>query len=88
MFLKTRSFITLLLIASASLLSSCGSRKPATTVAAPAAAAPVATSPAAPGQPEVVPAAARYECPMRCAGSQSSAPGKCPVCDMALEKTT
>ena len=87
MFLKTRPFIAILLIASASLLSSCGSRKPVATVAAPTA-TPVATSPAAPGQPGVVPAAARYECPMRCAGSQSSAPGKCPVCDMALEKTT
>ena len=87
MFLKTRPFIALLLIASATLLNSCGSRKPATTVAAPAA-TPTATTPAAPGQPAAIPAAARYECPMRCAGSQSSAPGKCPVCDMALEKTT
>jgi hypothetical protein len=38
---------------------------------------PAATAPAA---------QARYECPMGCAGSQSSKPGKCPVCEMALEK--
>lgn len=29
---------------------------------------------------------ARYECPMGCAGSQSTKPGKCPVCAMELEK--
>ena len=27
-----------------------------------------------------------YECPMGCAGSQSSKPGKCPVCEMELVK--
>ncbi|MCC2547447.1 DUF305 domain-containing protein [Hymenobacter sp. BT175] len=30
--------------------------------------------------------AAAYECPMRCEGSQSSKPGKCPVCEMDLVK--
>ncbi|TGE21501.1 DUF305 domain-containing protein [Hymenobacter aquaticus] len=27
-----------------------------------------------------------YECPMGCEGSQSTKPGKCPVCEMELEK--
>ena len=31
-------------------------------------------------------AAAVYECPMGCAGSRSSKPGKCPTCEMTLEK--
>lgn len=54
-------------------LSSCGeSQKPATS------AAPAATS-----APAVE---ARYECPMGCAGSQSNKPGKCPTCEMELEK--
>ncbi|UOQ50785.1 heavy metal-binding domain-containing protein [Hymenobacter cellulosivorans] len=30
--------------------------------------------------------AALYECPMGCEGSQSDKPGKCPVCEMELEK--
>jgi hypothetical protein len=29
--------------------------------------------------------AAAYICPMGCEGSASNEPGKCPVCDMALE---
>jgi hypothetical protein len=59
------------LAASLLLLSSCGeSQKPAAT------AKPVAT-------PVVE---ARYECPMGCAGSQSTKPGKCPTCEMELEK--
>jgi hypothetical protein len=53
-------------------LSSCGeSQKPAAV--APAAANPSATE-------------VRYECPMGCAGSQSNKPGKCPTCEMDLEK--
>lgn len=53
-------------------LSSCGdSQKPAATTA-PATAAPVVE--------------ARYECPMGCAGSQSTKPGKCTTCEMDLEK--
>ena len=27
-----------------------------------------------------------YECPMKCEGSKSNKPGKCPMCDMELEK--
>jgi hypothetical protein len=54
-------------------LSSCGeSQKPA-----------AATAPAAAPAPAVE---ARYECPMGCAGSQSNKPGKCPTCEMELEK--
>ena len=58
-------------------LSSCGdTQKPA-----------AATSPAAMAKPDAAPVAeAGYECPMRCAGSQSSKPGKCPVCEMELVK--
>jgi uncharacterized protein (DUF305 family) len=32
------------------------------------------------------PTAAVYECPMGCEGSRSSKPGKCPTCEMTLEK--
>ncbi|MBO2012686.1 heavy metal-binding domain-containing protein [Hymenobacter negativus] len=54
-------------------LNSCGeSQKPAATVAPAATKAPVVE--------------ARYECPMGCAGSQSNKPGKCPTCEMELEK--
>ena len=61
-------------------LSSCGdSQKPVTTAAPAATAKPAAAS----GAPVTE---ARYECPMGCAGSQSSKPGKCPVCEMELEK--
>jgi len=31
-------------------------------------------------------AAAAYRCPMGCEGSESSKPGKCPVCGMELER--
>ncbi|MBD2722039.1 heavy metal-binding domain-containing protein [Hymenobacter armeniacus] len=71
-----RAIFFLGLSASSQLLSSCEQQKPA-------AAAP-ATSTSAPAP---APAAqARYECPMGCAGSQSSQPGKCPTCGMDLEK--
>lgn len=30
---------------------------------------------------------ASYECPMKCEGSKSDKVGKCPVCEMDLEKT-
>ena len=56
-------------------LSSCEGQKPAAATA-PAAATPAATPVAE----------ARYECPMGCAGSQSSKPGKCPTCEMELVK--
>jgi uncharacterized protein (DUF305 family) len=29
---------------------------------------------------------AAYECPMKCEGSASAQPGKCPVCNMDLVK--
>ncbi|UOQ96835.1 hypothetical protein MUN81_16490 [Hymenobacter sp. 5317J-9] len=67
-----RAIFFLGLSASSLLLSSCEQQKPAT--AAPA----TTTTPAT--------AEARYECPMGCAGSQSSKPGKCPTCGMDLEK--
>ena len=66
-----------LLVVGALTLSSCEGPKPAAKApaapAAPAAAAPAATT-------------ARYECPMKCANSQSATPGKCPTCGMDLEK--
>ena len=63
-----------LLVAGALTLSSCEGPKPAAKVpAAPAASAPAATT-------------VRYECPMKCANSQSATPGKCPICGMDLEK--
>lgn len=34
-------------------------------------------------QPQAV---AAYVCPMRCEGSASNRPGKCPVCEMELER--
>ena len=60
------------------LLSSCGEQKPAATTSA---------APAPVGKPATIPAGeVRYECPMGCAGSLSTKPGKCPVCKMELEK--
>ncbi|WP_210521000.1 heavy metal-binding domain-containing protein [Hymenobacter terricola] len=67
-----RPFLVSALGAAILCLSSCGeTRKPA-AIAAPAAAAPAVK--------------AAYECPMGCAGSQSSKPGKCPTCEMELVK--
>ncbi|ALW86920.1 hypothetical protein AUC43_18645 [Hymenobacter sedentarius] len=58
------------------LASSCEHQKPAATA-----------TPASPAKPGATPAVeARYECPMGCAGSQSTKPGKCPVCEMELVK--
>ena len=53
--------------------------QPATTGAPEATVATSSDSTAAP----VV--AAAYICPMACEGSASDKPGKCPVCEMALE---
>ncbi|HEX8427928.1 heavy metal-binding domain-containing protein [Hymenobacter sp.] len=53
----------------------CESR-PATSAAAP-------TADSAGKAPALVTA---YVCPMGCEGSASNEPGKCPVCDMALER--
>lgn len=75
MFSKIPACLLATLCTASLLLSSCESQKPAAATA-PAAATPAATSVAE----------ARYECPMGCAGSQSSKPGKCPVCEMALVK--
>ena len=74
MFPKISAFLLATLCTAALLLSSCEGQKPAATTApaAKAAATPVAE--------------ARYECPMGCAGSQSSKPGKCPTCEMDLVK--
>jgi hypothetical protein len=60
-------------------LASCNSQ-PTTEVgtASPATAAP-ADSLAVPT------AAAAYSCPMKCEGSASDKPGKCPVCGMTLQ---
>ena len=70
MFSKIPAFLLTALCATTLLLSSCEGQKPA--AAAKPAATPVTE--------------ARYECPMGCAGSQSSKPGKCPVCEMDLVK--
>ena len=74
MFLKIPTFTLTALCAATLLLSSCEGQKPA------AATAPVTKAAATPV------AEARYECPMSCAGSQSSKPGKCPTCEMELVK--
>jgi Heavy metal binding domain len=58
-------------------LSSCGDGPPPAASAGSEAAAKPAAAPVT---------AARYECPMGCASSQSAKPGKCPVCKMALVK--
>ena len=70
MLVKFRQFLVLGVVAGTALLSSCEQQKPAAT---------------APGKPAAT-AEARYECPMSCAGSQSTQPGKCPTCGMDLEK--
>lgn len=65
-------------------LTRCGDNCP------PAATAPLATADTA-AAPDITKSAAnpaptaRYECPMRSEGSQSSQPGRCPVCGMDLE---
>jgi hypothetical protein len=66
-------------------LSGCESQQPAAT-AAPAPAASAAAAPAKPNAEAVPAVEARYECPMGCAGSQSTKPGKCPTCEMELVK--
>ncbi|GAB2864908.1 heavy metal-binding domain-containing protein [Hymenobacter ruber] len=77
MFPKIPAFLLTALCTATLLLSSCEGQKPAAATAAPAA------------KPAATPVAeARYECPMGCAGSQSSKPGKCPTCEMELVKKT
>ena len=78
MLLRFRYFLFAALVSSGLILNGCGEQKPATSTSA---------APAEAGKPAAVPAVeARYECPMSCAGSQSTKPGKCPVCKMELEK--
>ena len=79
MFHRLRLALVPLLCLTASLLSSCGNDKSAAAADKPAA-TPTATSAEKPA-PE-----AQYVCPMGCAGSESTKPGKCPVCGMELEK--
>lgn len=65
-------------------LVGCGeNRQPAATAAPAATATAAAPDTAKPAAPPAT--SARYECPMGCEGSQSSQPGKCPVCGMVLE---
>ena len=65
-------------------LAGCGENRPPAATAAPTATATAAAPDTA--RHAATPAnSARYECPMGCEGSQSSQPGKCPVCGMALE---
>lgn len=72
--------LSLSLFAAVALLTASCNSQPATTEAA----ATEAT--AAPADSLAVPtAAAAYICPMKCEGSVSDKPGKCPVCEMALE---
>lgn len=76
MFSKIPAFLLIALGAATLLLSSCEGQKPA-----------AATAPAVTAKPAATPVTgARYECPMGCAGSESSKPGKCPVCEMDLVK--
>ncbi|MBD2770430.1 hypothetical protein IC235_21300 [Hymenobacter sp. BT664] len=78
MLFRFRFFLCAALVGSGLMLNSCGEQKPATATSA---------APAEASKPGAAPAVeARYECPMGCAGSQSTKPGKCPVCSMELEK--
>lgn len=73
-FSLTRRAFALLLAVSIGLLGACESG-PATTTSSP-----TATIDGVP------PVAAAYICPMGCEGSASNQPGKCPACEMALER--
>lgn len=70
----------ILLLASTFQLTACETKPAANAAEAPAAVA----SPTAPADSTHAVAAA-YICPMGCEGSASDKPGKCPVCEMALE---
>ncbi|MBO0360339.1 hypothetical protein J0X19_20430 [Hymenobacter sp. BT186] len=66
------------LLLGVSLLASAGcEQKPAATTAVPATTAPADSTQAT--------VAMAYVCPMGCEGSASNSPGKCPVCEMALQ---
>ncbi len=79
--------------ASTLLLSGCD-RKAETTTNTTATEAAATTAPdgnpapTTPADTTRAPQAAAYECPMKCAGSASDQPGKCPVCGMDLVKNT
>ena len=78
MFSKIPAFLLATLCTASLLLSSCEGQKPTATATPAEAAAPA---------PAATPVAnASYECPMGCAGSKSSKPGKCPTCEMELVK--
>jgi len=72
--LQLRLAVGLLLLSVAGLSTACES-KPATQQSS--------ATPADSTQPVV---AAAYICPMACEGSASDKPGKCPVCEMTLER--
>ncbi|SHL64697.1 heavy metal-binding domain-containing protein [Hymenobacter psychrotolerans] len=74
--LSLRHLAATLLLAAG--LASCESRPAA--VGTPEASA--ASTPDSTATPVV---AAAYVCPMNCEGSASDKPGKCPVCEMALQ---
>ena len=85
MLLPFRSFLFSALAASVLGLSGCTEgQQPVATATAPATRVSAVPTAAKPGAVPVV--EARYECPMGCAGSQSNKPGKCPTCEMELEK--
>ncbi|UOQ70013.1 heavy metal-binding domain-containing protein [Hymenobacter cellulosilyticus] len=75
------SFLFGVLLAGSALLSSCNQQP--TESADTKQPAPAAAGTEAAATPVK---AALYECPMGCEGSQSDKPGKCPVCEMDLEK--
>ncbi|MCB2378004.1 hypothetical protein LGH70_10455 [Hymenobacter sp. BT635] len=72
--MKKSLYLPIMLLFGGALLGSCEQKAASKTVATP-------ESTVAPKAREAV-----YECPMQCKGSQSTAPGKCPVCGMDLEK--
>ncbi|PJJ59761.1 heavy metal-binding domain-containing protein [Hymenobacter chitinivorans] len=78
--MKINSFLSGALVAGLVLLSSCNQQPADTTTSPSAAAKSESESTPTPAK------AALYECPMGCEGSQSPKPGKCPVCEMELEK--
>lgn len=70
------AFVGMMLTAVAA-LTSCESKPSADTAEKQPTAAAEATTPVV---------ATAYRCPMRCEGSESNKPGKCPVCGMDLER--
>jgi hypothetical protein len=79
--MKPTSFLFSVLFAGSMVLSSCNEQPPAQTSAARPPAESASETAVSPTKEAAV-----YECPMGCEGSRSSKPGKCPVCEMELEK--